>query len=208
MLALDTKRSLILANLATISMALVFQWPTGLLLWPYWIQSVIIGWFSRRRILALQDFSTDGLKVNDQPVEPTLHTQRRTANFFALHYGLFHFAYAIFLWPGSKPLSTLDWLGIAVSALTFAANHRHSFQRNVEADAAGKPNIGTLMFLPYARIVPMHLAILLGGAIAGGAAHSPITTLLFGGLKTAADVAMHVLEHRILQRTLVNQPKP
>lgn len=52
------------------------------------------------------------------------------------------------------------------------------------------------MFLPYARILPMHLTIILGGALGGeGAA----VVLIFGALKTAADVLMHHVEHRILQ---------
>jgi|CXWL01.1.fsa_nt_gi hypothetical protein len=52
-----------------------------------------------------------------------------------------------------------------------------------------------LMFLPYARILPMHLTILAGGAMtaAGTAAF-----LLFGGLKLFADALMHTVEHHVL----------
>lgn len=50
------------------------------------------------------------------------------------------------------------------------------------------------MFLPYARILPMHLAFV-GGAASGGA----LALLFFSVLKTGADALMHVVEHRWLQ---------
>ena len=34
-------------NLAAIAIAWWQHWPLVTLLWPYWIQSVIIGWYSR-----------------------------------------------------------------------------------------------------------------------------------------------------------------
>jgi hypothetical protein len=66
----------------------------------------------------------------------------------------------------------------------------------VDADLRGTPNIGTLMFVPYIRIIPMHLTIILGVMLEDG-----LGLLLFGSLKTVADVAMHKVEHRMLQGT-------
>lgn len=203
----ESTRTLVFANLGTIALALIFQWPVGSLLWPYWAQSVIIGWFSRQRMLALGHFSTDGFEVNNQPVEPTYETQRSSANFFTLHYGFFHFVYLIFLIGLASDLALLDWVGVATAALAFAYNHYASYRRNIAADAEGEPNIGTLMFLPYLRIIPMHLTIILGGALMQANA-SAWAVLLFGVLKTGADVAMHIAEHRILQKGATNQPKP
>ena len=65
------------------------------------------------------------------------------------------------------------------------------------------PNIGALMFLPYLRVIPMHLAILLGVALG-----DVLGRLLFGTLKTVADVAMHKIEHRWLQRAAAAKPVP
>lgn len=189
---------LILVNAATVAVALGLDWPAATLMWPYWIQSVVIGYFSRKRILALDRFSTVGFTINDRAVEPTPATQRRVANFFALHYGIFHLVYLGFLLQRFTQLGTWDWLGLGALAVSFAWNHRFSFEQNVEADRRGTPNIGTLMFLPYARILPMHFTILLGGTLAG---EGPAVVLLFGALKTAADVLMHYVEHRVLQRS-------
>ncbi len=194
----ESTRSLLIANAVTLAMALIFQWPLSLLLWPYWIQSVVIGYFSRKRILALERFSTDGYEENGRPTEPTEETKKSSAGFFTLHYGFFHFVYAIFIGSRAGELGRWDWVGIAVAAASFIWNHRYSFQQNIEADATGTPNIGTLMFLPYLRVIPMHLTILVGGAFSGS--FSPWALIVFSLLKTAADVAMHRFEHKLLQK--------
>ena len=75
--------------------------------------------------------------------------------------------------------------------LAFWFTHRYSYRFNRERDRA-VPNIGSLMFFPYARIIPMNLVILLGGPIAGD---DPVALVLLLILKTGADLAMHVIEH-------------
>ncbi|HEY4646555.1 MAG TPA: DUF6498-containing protein [Steroidobacteraceae bacterium] len=197
MTSAPSTRSLILVNAATVALALGLDWPASALMWPYWIQSIVIGYFSRKRILALGRFSTSGFTMNDRPVSPTPATQRSVANFFALHYGFFHVGYFVFLVQQFAQLGPWDWVGLGALAISFAWNHRFSFEQNVEADRRGTPNIGTLMFLPYARILPMHLTIMLGSAFGGEGAG---VVLIFGTLKTAADVLMHHVEHRVLQR--------
>jgi cation transport ATPase len=184
---------LVASNAVTLVLALWQGWSLGLLLWPYWAQSVIIGVFSYRRMLGLQRFSTANFRVNGKPAEENDATRRSTANFFAMHYGMFHLVYAIFLLMLTTPAA--DWLWIAIAVVAFAFNHASSFRRFREADRQGRPNIGALMFLPYLRVLPMHLMIIFGIGMAGGGA---VAVLFFGLLKTAADAAMHVAEHRIL----------
>lgn len=78
-----------------------------------------------------------------------------------------------------------------------AMSHAASYRQNVEADLRGRPNLGVLLFLPYLRVLPMHIAIIFGATRGqGGVA----TLLLFSALKTAADVCMHSAEHAMLQR--------
>lgn len=194
----ESTRALIAVNAVTVVVAIALHWPVATLLWPYWIQSVVIGYFSRRRMLALGRFSTAGFQMNDQPVDPTPQVQHKAANFFALHYGFFHLVYLVFLISVSSGLEWWDWLGLGPLGISFVWNHRASYQHNIEADRRGTPNIGTLMFLPYLRIIPMHFTIILGAAVGG---QSVLAVLLFGGLKTVADVLMHHVEHHILQRS-------
>ena len=192
----SSTRYLILSNVFTAVMALVLRWPIETLLWPYWLQSVIIGWYARRRMLALKDFTTDGLTSNGQPVPTTPEALRSNANFFTFHYGFFHFGYLVFLADRSAAMSLWDWLGFASIAVSFFLSHGASFRQNHEQDLRGRPNLGKLMFLPYARIVPMHLTIIFGGALASD---SVFALLLFTALKTGADVLMHNVEHRVFQ---------
>lgn len=187
---------LVASNAVVVVIALWQRWPLGLLLWPYWLQSVIIGVFSYRRMMGLTRFSTDRFRVNGRQSEPTEETKRSTANFFAVHYGFFHLGYGVFLLR--NPLPPQEWLWVGIAAVTFAVNHWQSFARFREADRQGSPNIGTLMFLPYLRVVPMHLMIIIGVGFLGGGG---LSVLFFGVLKTVADCAMHVAEHRMLARS-------
>lgn len=52
------------------------------------------------------------------------------------------------------------------------------------------------MFLPYARVIPMHLTIIFGF---GFGSHS-FALIIFLILKTVADWIMHEFEHRLLQK--------
>lgn len=187
---------LIAANL----LALLIAWTTRMslheLMLVYWIQSVIIGITSAIRILSLERFSTENLKMNDQPVAEVAGSKVQIAGFFVLHYGFFHFVYLMFLTFDTKePGPGSPAAGYLLCALVFALNHGYSMLQNIRKDATGKPNIGTLMFLPYARIIPMHMTIIFGGLFFGGT----WAFALFGALKIAADVVMHTVEHHVLR---------
>ncbi|MCU0640799.1 MAG: DUF6498-containing protein [Candidatus Margulisbacteria bacterium] len=167
--------SLLAVNLLTIALAVKFNWSVLELMWIYWGQSVTIGAFNVVRL------------------RPNIGT----ATFFALHFGFFHLIYAIFLsvftlagdelFPGAAPI---DWRTVLGVVGMFAANHGFSFLYNRERDAA-RFDESRLMFYPYVRIFPMHLTIIFGALLSG-----TFPLLLFMGLKTAADLATHILEHR------------
>jgi len=183
---------LVLSNIATILFAVVQQWDVSVVMWIYWGQSVIIGYFNVRRMLALKQFSTENFRINNRPAEPTRKTQRQTAFFFAVHYGFFHFAYLVFLFAENSIDSGIASAGVAACVLIFFFNHRYSYGYNRERDAARKPNLGFIMFFPYVRIIPMHTMILAGSHFAGD---STARLVMFLVLKTLADMAMHVIEH-------------
>jgi len=150
----ESTRNLVLSNVLTAVAALVLHWPLETMLWPYWIQSVIIGWYSRKRMLALTHFSTEGLTSYGQPVEATKEGARSTANFFALHYGFFHLAYLMFLCQGLAHVTAWDGLTFAGLAVSFFMSHGSSYRQNIAADLRGRSNLGVLLFLQYLRITP------------------------------------------------------
>jgi hypothetical protein len=185
---------LVLSNLVTIVVALALRWRTWDVMCVYWGQSVIIGFFTCLRILDLKQFSTEGVRMNDRPLEPTRSTKWRVAGFFVLHYGSFHLVYLIFLLVFAliKPDSSIPFVGIGLCLLAFLGSHAFSFWHNRERDRSRTPNIGSVMAFPYCRVIPMHLTIIFGGFVGPD---SSLALLFFLVLKTVADVVMHMVEH-------------
>jgi hypothetical protein len=198
---------LVISNIITIIFAVLEGWDLNKILWVYWFQSVIIGYFNYKRILKLEKFTTKDLTMNNQPVAPTERSKKFIANFFLMHYSFFHFVYFIFLMGNIsffyKGQSTIIFF--AISVVIFYFNHRISFKLNYQEDLKGRVNIGTLMLMPYARIIPMHFIV--GFGILSVQDNSGLTSmdftlimLLFLTLKTIADVVMHKVEHNYLRK--------
>jgi hypothetical protein len=203
--------SLLAANIITLILALVQHWSLIERMLTYWVQSVIIGFFHFLRILNLKDFDVKGFEINDRPVTVNPSTKQSTAIFFLIHYGIFHTVYLMFLLsfglfrillnpanlPGSLAV-VLSGIGtIALNSIVFFVNHLFSYRYNLQRDQASKPNIGRLMFFPYARILPMHLTIIFGGAFLSSGNAPAGVVIFFLSLKTLADLIMHGIEHKI-----------
>jgi len=165
---------LIFSNLVTLVVALLEGWELPAVIWVYWAQSAMIGYYNFRRMLSLKEYQS-GL-------------------FFMLHYGIFHLAYLFFLFLLFRNVSALDAWSILVCVAFFGLNHRFSFRQKLEADRREKPKIKTLMAFPYARVLPMHATIILGSLFAGRT-WGPL--VLFLCLKMIVDVVMHRKEQRL-----------
>lgn len=189
-------RNLLLSNGATLAAALALHWDAGWLLWPYWVQSVVIGWYARQRMLALRQFSTEGFTSNGKRVPEDESGKRSTANFFALHYGFFHAGYLFFLWQEHRPHGGWDVLLLLGCGASFVLSQRQTYATQHAADLRGRPNLGTLMFTPYLRVVPMHLAVIAGSAVGGGTG----MLVFFTVLKTASDLALDAIDRRMAVR--------
>lgn len=185
---------LILSNLVVIVLAVVQRWQVTELLWVYWLQNIIIGFFNWRRMINLKEFSTDNLKLNGVQAQPTQKTKRSMARFFLFHYGFFHAVYLFFLIQIIDDIPSQVLLHWTIGVAIFFFNHYFSYHYNRELDDASLPNIGNIMFLPYLRVIPMHLVLWI---VASTGIQSLWSLLFFLLLKAAADVLMHVIEHAI-----------
>jgi hypothetical protein len=197
--------SLIFSNLMVIFFAIVDGISANEVLWIYWSQSVIIGFFNFIRMITLKNFSTEGFRQGNKQVLPTKATAISSGVFFLFHYGFFHLIYAVFL-GGFSSISNSDNNNhdvkfIFVSAAIFLVSYLIEFLNSKKEDSNELPNIGLIMFAPYARIIPMHLTIILGGFIGvAGSFFSSNTNLavivLFISLKTIVDLITHSVDLR------------
>ena len=190
--------SLLVSNAITIWLAVAQDWSLSTVLWVYWLQSLIIGFFAVLQILNLKDFSTEGYRLNGRQPPATTATKWKSGLFFMLHFGFFHVLYAFFILVtadrsgGSS--SDSPFVFILLGGLAFFCSHLFSFVYNFRSLTTGQ-NIGSVMFRPYIRILPMHIVLIFGSTI--GSAASLIGFLL---LKTLADAAMHATKRHKSQK--------
>jgi len=195
--------SLIFSNVIVIVFAVIDNLPAYEILWMYWFQSVIIGIFNFIKIITLKDFTTEGFKQGGKQVPQTKAAKISTGVFFLVHYGFFHFIYAIFLGVFSGAADSVssnsDSKYLVISAVIFLVSYAIEFYNSKKEESTEVPNLGALMFAPYTRIFPMHITIILGGFIgAAGDFFSTDTNLaiiiLFTALKTVVDLITHSVD--------------
>lgn len=188
---------LIASNLVCAVLAYAQAWSLSELLWIYWWQNIVIGAVNVSRMRGLKEFSTEGFTSNGKRVPETEAGKRSTANFFVIHYGGFNAGYLAFLFA-EHPFSGLSTVGIVsvlVALAAFTITHVGNYLRSRDTEFLGrKPNLGSLMFYPYLRIVPMHLFIVAGSFFGAG------QLLGFIALKMAADVGMQMVEDHLFHR--------
>ncbi len=187
-------------NIFAMVLATTESWSFSEILWTYWFQSILIGIINAYRMGTLKKFSTAGVTSNDQPVPETRQAQKEMTGFFVFHYGFFHFGYALFL-INDMPISLSSpatAISLVLAFTGFIAAHVYSYKHNKLHDFKdSKPNLGTLMFYPYLRIIPMHLVIVFGLATDSVGLAGIIPFMI---MKTFADAGMHAIEHRIFRK--------
>jgi len=191
---------LIASNMVVIVWALIENWNLVFLMFVYWAQSVIIGIFWFYTIVtyknAYRKYTEDPFELPDKLNE---FSRLGLGLFFLMHFGCFHFVYFIFLLAPARlerkafefPLLPfvifvgLFFINQLIWTIRFAGKSDH------------KPaNISKLMGFPYARVVPIYLAIMLGIWVSDKGFNPRFTLLVFLALKTVVDVFMHVQQKK------------
>lgn len=188
--------ALVLANLAPLAGVLLLNWQVIDILVLYWAENVIIGVVNVLRMSVTRSAKKWFLMP-----------------FFAAHYGLFCFGHlaaisAIFgesmsggtAWQYffATPFA-LAWkspLWIAIAAI--AASHLFSFFTNfVAGDEYRRTNVRQLMQRPYGRIIVLHVAIIVGGALIQWLGSPVMMLVALVAAKIALDLRLHVAERDI-----------
>lgn len=132
------------------------SYPT--MVWLFWCQSVLIGFFNFLELLTTKNVNASGFKINNQPVDPQ-KGRGCYAFFFLFHYGAFHIAYLVFI-AIQVGIKNIDPLIFKFSLLLLFANQIFAFFHHKQLYKEAAPKLGFLFFAPYLRVVPMHLMIL------------------------------------------------
>ena len=182
---------IIISNLTTIVFAILGKWNVFEIMLVYWLQSIIIGLFNIIHILLLKEFAIDGHLNISRLIRLGI------AALFTVHYSIFHFVYIMFLFylGFNESISTLTGVLLSQLPLTllFFFSYLYDFIKNDMKDS--KATLGSLMFKPYVRIIPMHLTIIFGmgfNYILGGG-----TLVIFMFLKTIVDIMIRSKEQSI-----------
>ncbi|HVT28115.1 MAG TPA: DUF6498-containing protein [Lacipirellulaceae bacterium] len=141
--------------------------------------------------------------------------------FFIIHYGGFCFVHGVLIFAifgreagGFGPFGGFDnllhvftneHLWWCVAAL--AASHLWSFAVNyLRRGEYRRSSVPVLMFQPYARIVILHVAILIGGFIAAALGSNVVVLLILIVGKTLLDLSLHLAERQRNATAAISQP--
>lgn len=199
---------LIGSNFIPIFGVLFLGWNVGLIMLLYWLENVMIGVLNIPKILMCQGDNGKG-GINSAKLFRT--------PFFVFHFGMFCFVHFIFLdnfFGNNAPeayaaITRLDLdlfirSGLIWAVLSLAFSHIFSMLYNfIGRGEYKRRDTGTQMFIPYKRVIILHVVILIGGVLIQlfGAPLWPLLLLI--GLKIGIDMAAHRAEHRDV---LVNTP--
>lgn len=195
---------LLAANVVNGLLALWQHWNLATLLWVYWFQSVTIGVFACASMFLIA--RRQRAQVRPLPGQTELPVWGGLLAslflyglpvFFAVHYGFFHLGYVIFL---AAFFSGAAWASILLGAALFFLNSFYTFLEERSTIASENIvknflNFWQQMTRPYARIIPMHLTIMVFGFLTfNNIVTGQLPLAVFLILKTVADLKMHVHE--------------
>lgn len=152
----------------------------------FYVQSVLIGIFN-----ALDMFTV----TNSVGESGNMSAKGCAGLFFLVHYGIFHLVYLFFL-PQIINYKNVDWHFFMLTFYIILSSCLITFIQDKWRNRHEAMNLSAMFFMPYARIVPMHLTILLPQFLKISA------PLLFLVLKTLADVVMYLVYRRAVFRPL------
>lgn len=196
-----TGKVLLLSNVLSIILAILFSYSLAIIIWTYYLESVMIGFFSVGTML-----------MTGARHKASLTKAISTAGFFAMHYGLFHFVYFFFLatftfmsmdQASAFYMDYSDSIYIFLTAGILFLSHGFSFMKNIireHEDPYWDPDkrIDDTFARPYFRILPMHLTIIASGFVLLFVPASTILLMIFMGLKTLMDLVAHQTKHRLI----------
>lgn len=192
---------LILMNCIPIWGVFFRDWDVGFILAIYWAENVAVGLINILKLLTNRSESA------------VLPAKLFMTPFFTVHYGIFTLVHGVFVFtvfqeggpfgsgggPSGSPFSMIgsQFGGLWFPFLGFFASHLFSFFYNYLGQGECKRiDLPIVMFLPYPRIVVLHLVIIFGGFITMALGSPKPVIFLLVIVKTVGDLFFHSQEHK------------
>lgn len=158
---------IVFGNLLPVFGVLFLDWDPGLILILYWIENFFVGLFTVPRILMAQGPPpTAGSVIGGTPLIARLGT----AAFFTFHYGVFWIVHGFFalllaseISPGESSPEEMRGFGLAIIGI-LVIQAIQFWQAWLRPRAWETANPKMEMFLPYPRLLVLHITVLLGAA--------------------------------------------
>jgi hypothetical protein len=189
---------LIATNLVPLFGALFMGWQVKDIILLYWLETLIIGLFNVFKMLFARKEAEFKGKITLTP-------------FFCFHYGFFVVSYAqllayIFSWNifteekvFTGLITLLQHTHLDVGLFILLLSHGYSFITNYWKDERKNTSLIALMFLPYKRVLILHVVIIAGGLLSSALSGGNLWFLflaIFVLMKTAVDLIFHLFERR------------
>jgi len=188
--------ALIAANAVPVVGVLFYHWTVFSVILLYWCENVVVGAFNILRMLTAEPRDA-GVWVGKGCLIP----------FFCVHYGFFTFVHGELVLDlfggnlghgGLNPAGLITavrragiWYGVLFLVLSHAFSFVHNYLMSGEYRRIG---LNQLMSQPYARVIVLHVTILVGGFLVQLAGAPLPALLLLVALKTAIDLRAHLAE--------------
>jgi hypothetical protein len=210
---------LIVANMIPLFGLFFAGWNAFDMVFLYWLENVIIGFFNVCKMLTYGLIATPDFKTGEPGKRALTATERLQvllamvllSAFFCFHYGIFTFVHGVFVVSfmqfgqvvgGGAPQSGFDIVPYAMQRvrgdllipfLSLFASHGFSFVYNFlyKREYTRVTAMG-IMAAPYGRVLVMHFTVLIGGIIS---MFLPVfMAVLLVVMKTGIDLGLHLKE--------------
>lgn len=199
---------LLLVNLLPVLGVFFLDWNVFVLIFLYWLENVLTGFFNILRMLLVQPWHI-------------LHWIGKlfTITFFTFHYGMFtavHGIFVVMLFGGNTISNTgsmnfnivfniISEYKLLYIVLALFLSHGLSFLINyIGKKEYQDTNLKKLMGRPYSRVVILHIVVLVGGFFVMALKSPKLGIVLLVFLKTFFDLVAHKREHAKDKKQLIS----
>ena len=183
------------SNLIALASALLFHWSALDIFLSYWIQSLFIGIFQRRKIIDMHEYRRAASGKKWVVISGTRIFRKDGDAGFSKIYGAFWVGVGIALFFSATRAEnlTISPLDVLFQSGVFFLSHWWSYCSNKKNDERREPDILINSGLPLLRVfLPLFLV---SSVIDFGKTYAPAVVVAWMLLKTVVDVGSHLIEH-------------